>query len=405
MSTATEDRFALVDFEDFHRRELPRRLAAGNGALAAPALVDVAPLGLRVTGHDHAFTYVPVVGGVEVVEGDEVARSVVEIDEEAFVGLVHDLETVPGLLYRNRVTKVRGNPMRFVAWEAALRAMFHGRPVFDPEAPVIDAAGAAIDPARTFTLADDADEMARFLHAAGYIVIKDVFSADEVEAMRAAADRLEAAAVEGDRASWWGRNASGEPVLTRVLTGGTEPVLKSLYADDRLLRIAALSAYELTPRAVSGPQGVTVLWKRPDMTEGLADIPWHRDCGMGGHAQNCPLLIATVCLTDGSAAAGELRALPGSWTSSVNFMDPSQPDAPTGVGLATTAGDVSFHYSDVMHASLPPTGDGPHRISALIAFVPPDAGNHHREERTYNDPLLKRDDGQVEHLSKLVDRL
>jgi hypothetical protein len=61
-----------------------------------------------------------------------------------------------------------------------------------------------------------------------------------------------------------------------------------------------------------------------------------------------------------------------------------------------------LHYSDVMHASLPPTSaEGPHRVSALVAFVPPDAG-HHRGARHYNDVLLGRPGGQVEHL---VDRL
>lgn len=49
---------------------------------------------------------------------------------------------------------------------------------------------------------------------------------------------------------------------------------------------------------------MTVLWKRPDVSEGLSDLPWHRDCGMGGHALNCPTAIMTICLTDGSPEAG-----------------------------------------------------------------------------------------------------
>jgi hypothetical protein len=51
-----------------------------------------------------------------------------------------------------------------------------------------------------------------------------------------------------------------------------------------------------------------------------------------------------------------------------------------------------------MHASMPPTSDeGPHRVSILLGFARPDAGNH-RGERHYNDVLLGREDGQVEHL-------
>ena len=148
----------------------------------------------------------------------------------------------------------------------------------------------------------------------------------------------------------------------------------------------------------SDNDGVTVLWKRPDVKEGLADLPWHRDCGMGGHALNCPGLVMTICLTDGSEAAGELRALPGSHHMTHPTIDGTEENAPRGVSFAATAGDVSFHFSDVLHASMPPTSaEGPHRISVLLGFSPEGAG-HHRGERHYNDVLLSRDDGLVPHL-------
>lgn len=139
------------------------------------------------------------------------------------------------------------------------------------------------------------------------------------------------------------------------------------------------------------------------MVEGLADLPWHRDCGMGGHARNCPTVIVTVCLTSGTAEAGELRALPGAHRGGFPFVDGRDVSAPTGVPLNVSAGDVSLHYSDLMHASLAPTSPaGPHRISVLLAFVPPDAG-HHRGERHYNDVLLGDTEGQVSHLADRLD--
>jgi ectoine hydroxylase-related dioxygenase (phytanoyl-CoA dioxygenase family) len=398
---------SVVDFTAFHRTDLPARLASGNGALAAEDVAEVGALGIRLAGTGAAFTYVPVAGGIDVVEGDEPARSVVELDEVSFSGLVHDLETAPGLLYRDRVRKVRGNPMRFVRWEAALRAMFHGRPIFDASEPVRSRrSGHVLDPAATFTPESPVDEMADFLASMGYLHVRSVFTPEETAAMRAAAERLQSSATEGDKKSWWGRNAEGEAVLTRVIDAGREPVFRDLYRDERMLRVAGASEYELVPRGGGGDEGSTVLWKLPGVTEGLADLPWHRDCGMGGHATMCPLLIASVCLTDGSPAAGELRVLPGSWKASVNFVDAGDPAAPAGVGIAVREGDVSFHYSDVMHASLAPTSaDGPFRVSALVAFVPPTARVHHGDEATYNDPLLKNEDGQVEHLTKVVDRL
>ena len=90
----------------------------------------------------------------------------------------------------------------------------------------------------------------------------------------------------------------------------------------------------MSARATTGRDGVTVLWKRPDVKEGLADLPWHRDCGMGGHALNCPTLIMTICLTDGSAAAGELRALPGSQHMTHPTIDGTEEGAPRGVSFA-----------------------------------------------------------------------
>ena len=120
---------------------------------------------------------------------------------------------------------------------------------------------------------------------------------------------------------------------------------------------------------------------------------------MGGHALNCPTTVMTICLTDGSPAAGALKVLPGSHRGSFPFVDGRDVRAPEGVTMSVAAGDLSLHFSDVMHASMPPTSDvGPHRIDALLAFVPADAG-HHRGERHYNDVLLGRDDGQVEHLA------
>ena len=80
---------------------------------------------------------------------------------------------------------LRGNAMRFVSWEPGLRAMFHGRPIFkEGRADLRDRRGAPLDPRRTFTPADDDAEMAHFLRTAGYLLMKGVFSAGEVDAFR-----------------------------------------------------------------------------------------------------------------------------------------------------------------------------------------------------------------------------
>jgi len=393
----------VTDFQRFHREVLPK-LIERHGALA---LADVQPVGaLGIATPSGAFTYLPGPDTIEVVEGSDAARTVVSMDDESFGGLVADLETAPGLLYGGRVEVVRGNPLRFVRWEPALRALFHGRPIYDAETiSLLDRSGAPLDPGASFTMADlgrRPADVRHFFETAGYLHVRQVFTDAEVASFLEDAGILQAGAREGDQNSWWGRTATGTSVLTRVLNAADRPRLRALYDDDRLAAIAAVPAVPLVAKDTTGRDAVTVLWKLPDVREGLADLPWHRDCGMGGHALNCPSVVLTICLNDGSAAAGELRALPGSHLTSSPFIDGTAAEAPRGVSLAASRGDVTIHYTDVMHASMAPTSaSGPHRISVLLSFTQPTAA-HHRGGRHYNDVLLGAEDGQVAHL---VDRV
>ena len=102
-----------------------------------------------------------------------------------------------------------------------------------------------------------------------------------------------------------------------------------------------------------------MIYKNPDMTEGLSDIPWHRDCGMGGHSVMCPTLIASVFLTPANAETGELKMLPGSWKGTCGYMDPSLGKAPEGVGFSAEPGAVPVPYGHGMHAAPPPARTDP----------------------------------------------
>ena len=395
---------AEIDFHEFHTTTLPERLAAGNAALAGPDATAIGPLAIATP--DGVYTYRGTGDGVENVAGDEAAKTVVAIDRESWRGLVTDLETPPSLFYSGRLEVVRGNPLRFVRWEPALRAMFHGRPIYDAgQIDLRDRAGHALELARSFSLDEmraDVADACHFLATAGYLWVRDAFSESEVAEMLAEAGALRADAREGDQESWWGKNDRGEPVLCRVLTGARRPHLRKLHGDERVNLVASLPEIELRNEAGNGRDGITVLWKTPNVTEGLADLPWHRDCGMGGHAAKCPSFVMTICLTEGSPESGELKFLPGSQHSSHPFIDGREASAPSGVSIPVTAGDMTIHVGDVMHVSMPPTRvDGPHRISVLMGFAPPEA-RHHRGERHYNDVLLGADNGQVPHLTDLV---
>ena len=56
-----------------------------------------------------------------------------------------------------------------------------------------------------------------------------------------------------------------------------------------------------------------------------------------------------------------------------------------------------------MHAAPPPAGRDleQYRVSAVTGYARPGA-RHHRGAKNYNEVLHRREDGQIEHLSRVV---
>ena len=396
--------FEDLDFHGFHRVDLLRRIAAGNGPLAAPAVARQGSLAFRLPAGD-AYTYSARNGEIVVTPGDEAADTVIGIEPDAWEGLVHDYESAPGLLYGGRVECLRGDAMRFVRWEPALRALYGGRPIYDPDTLSLkDRRGAPLDAERAFSADAEPEDMAHFLRVAGYLLVRGVFSGAEIEGFLAEAKELRGEAVKGDKLSWWGKNAGGDEVLCRVTRAADKPRLASLTDEPRIRRLVDLADTPLVHSKGEG-NGVAVIYKNPDMTEGLSDIPWHRDCGMGGHSVMCPMLICSVYLTPATPETGELRFLPGSWQASCGYMNPASERAPEGARFAAEPGDLSLHYGDVMHAAPAPTRPdlAGYRISAITGFTGAGARNH-RGAGSYNDVLHQREDGQVENLEDVARR-
>ena len=78
------------------------------------------------------------------------------------------------------------------------------------------------------------------------------------------------------------------------------------------------------------------------------------------------------------------------------------PRAPRGISFAAATGDVSLHYGDTMHAAPPPARRdlSCYRLSAVTAYAQQGARPH--RGRYYNEVLHRREDGQIEHLSKVT---
>ena len=399
-----EPAFPAIDFECYHREELPRLLAEGRAAIAANALRGLEPLAFR-RKEGGAYTYVRRGETIDVVPGDADAATVIELDHASWQGLVHELEAPAGLLYAGRLSCVRGNAMQLMAWESGLRALYTGRPVYDPQRlDLRDRAGASLAIEQGFTLDDDSADLTHFLHTAGYLFVRSVFAGDEVDAMLAEAALLADEARKGDRLSWWGKNAAGSEVLCRVTRAATQPRLGALPGDARVRALAALAGPGLVHKKGEG-DGVTVIYKRPQMVEGLGDLPWHRDCGMGGHAVLCPTLVLSLYLVEATPETGELVMLPGSHRASCNTIHADKRGAPDGAHFRARAGDVSLHYSDTMHAAPPPQAldRTAYRTSVILGFAKAEA-RHHSGGKSYNDVLHGREDGQIDHLEKVASR-
>jgi hypothetical protein len=377
-------------FDRYHEKILPELLTSPAGAAVARSADGLPPIAIRLTD-GRAWSYVPGANGVEIVSGDDAASTVVELDEALWQGLRDSMETPAGLVLFQKAKMASGDASDFMSWEPVLRALYEELPLYDPSAPLIGSDGREIDPTTSFHPDDDPDRMADFLRTAGYILVRKVVPADEIAGLIDAAEAIRAAAREGEATSWWGTHRDGRSILTRVLNGGTDPRVRALLADPRLLRIVALSDFELV---ATDTDVIHILFKQSGMVfDGKADNPWHRDCGLGMHKSMCPLMNGSLFVRPANRETGELRFLPGSWkTAGCSIVDD---DYTLGVGIEARPGDFALHYGDGIHAGPPPTADeGPFRASIVFEYGPP--GRRPEEGQEYYDMQMHEiDAGQL----------
>ena len=345
-----------------------------------------------------AYTYRCTGDDVEVVAGDG-AGTVIELDEDAFGDLVTEAWSVFGLLYADRVRVRAGEFGTLAAWEAPLQALWWGRPIYGYDAV---AALAGTDLHRSFTLEDDDAELAGFLSTAGFLVLRDVLSADEVDALNALVARERSGAAPGDGRSWWATRSDGAEVCCRLTyMAERSPVVAALTTDDRFTRIAAIADPALVP-CTDRLDGVSVVIKHPAVVAGLSDLPWHRDCGVGGHRVLCPGLNVGVQLDRADAANGQLHFLAGSHHHAAQQgPPPGMAEAPT-VAVEAEPGDVTVHFGHTLHAAPPPSSPTAGRKAMYIGYHLPAAFDVVGGGQSYNDVLVSRDGGRVRSVDEVV---
>ncbi len=408
------DRFGHIDFDRFHQEDLPERLAEHPRVLTAADSRSVRPIAFRL-GDGRSYTYVPdgpqgsgdeFAHGISVTPGDAQAHTVVELAYEDWCSFAWDLRTCFALFYADRLSFSRGGFGSLVRWEPALRVAFDGQPIYDLDDPprVTDAFGEPLDLSRRFSLDDlehDGGAVTDFLARTGFVHLSGVVDRHEVDMISADVEGAVARARPDDRRSWW-TTVDGRDTCNRVnYLNEYSPFIAGLGSDARFRRIGALGGPDLCD-AQDRLDGNSVVIKVPGATSGLADLPWHRDCGMGGHPVKCPMLNIGIQLDAATAATGQLLMIAGSHLGISRLPGPYQLDALPVVALTTEPGDVTVHFGHTLHAAPPPADrDAVGRRALYLSYVPPLTFEMIGPGQGYNDVLFTRSAGHIRHVDDL----
>jgi hypothetical protein len=396
------DRFGPIDFDWFHREELPRLLATRGSVFSDSDAGVVRPVAFRLDD-GRAYTYVPA-GDSFVVEPDDAhADTVAELPEEQWCSFALELRSSFALLYDEQLTITRGSFGQLARWETPLRVAFDGQERYDIDdpPPVLDGAGGPLDCTRSFALDDPDADIADFLFRAGFVHLRGVMDGDEIEELRGAVAEAIADARPDDRRSWW-TTVDDNEVCSRVnyLNDGS-PLIAGLGSDKRFLRIAALAGLDLRD-AQDRLDGNGVVIKVPGASGGLADLPWHRDCGMGGHPVKCPMLNVGIQLDAATPGSGQLLMIPGSHRGTSRLPGPREAAGLPIVPISTEPGDVTVHFGHTLHAAPAPEDlRASGRKALYLSFVPPITFEMVGPGQGYNDVLFTRHDGHVRHVDQL----
>jgi len=360
-----------VDRDEIFDSVLPRALEQ-NAELAARGVLykQLPPLGLRVDGR--SVTLAEHDGRMRLEEGEGASQAVAVLDAKALSELVQDQRTTMGLAMNSMVEMDRGAFDAWIGWEPVFRALLDGRPVHQAGDVVLrDRDGGALDLGRQFRLDDDREEISHFLHEAGFLHIAGVFEEDEMAAVAAELDAALEHAEPDDGASWWAGDSQGVQQPVRILWFHEKSeALRELLYDDRLQWIADLPG-DGHDGSKMGAEGLV---KPLDIQTGLSDLPWHKDCGQGGHSYSCSGLTVGISVTGANRRCGALGVVPGSHRANVQTAgrDESLDLAP--IKLETRTGDLTVHCSDTLHRAHRPL-DQPRKVVYTGFGLPPLSGD------------------------------
>ncbi|HEY3723022.1 MAG TPA: phytanoyl-CoA dioxygenase family protein [Acidimicrobiia bacterium] len=369
---------AVVDPAVFWADDWAEALEAHGARAAADAEhLGLAPLTIRVDGD--ARTLTPRDGRIDAVAGAEAALAV-GLDRAAFTDLVLERRTALGLAVAGRVEGDGVANQMFCAWDPVLRSVLDGRAVYRPgdvALHALDGTDLALD--QEFRLGEDPQAAAHFLAETGFMLLREVFTGAEMAAIDDDLSRAVEAARPDDGTSWWAATSEGVQYPCRILDFAQQSGhLRRRFGDDRYLAIGQILDDGHAPGDPFGEHFSEVtaegLVKRVGSVEGLACLPWHKDCERGGHSMFCCGITIGICLTPVDEAHGGLDVVAGSHRSNIaRTQFDAGLDLPT-VELRAARGDVTVHLSCTLHRST-----HPRRTERRVAYsgfaLPPRPGD------------------------------
>jgi hypothetical protein len=248
-----------------------------------------------------------------------------------------------------------------------LRALLDGRKVHEAgDVTFVDLDGGELDLDRTFTIDDDRDEMRNFVEQAGFMHLRNVFDESEMADLGTDIDEWLGRATAGDPEYWWATNDKDEELPVRVLFFyDKSETLRRLVDDERYRWIGELTGdghvHRRTGEGLVKPLGIM---------RGLSDLPWHKDCGQGGHSFSCSGLTCGISVTGADRVSGALGVIPGSHRANTMATGRDRHlDLPSRK-LETQTGDVTIHCSDTLHRAYPPV-EQPRKVVYSGFALPP----------------------------------
>ncbi len=351
--------------------------------VAAEAVAAVGPLGFHVA--ERTFTYRLGSHGVEIADGLDEAEAVVSLSAPAWEHFASQTRTFINLFLAGELTFERGHFEQLAHWDPVLKLLHAGIPIYDPARADLS----RVDLRRIFTLDSSDSELRGFLDVTGFLHVAGVFSRAEMSALDEEVDRLAAMARPRDDQSWWVTGETGGDILCRLVYAGLRSsFVAQLEQDPRVRRFGTLIDGALRP-APDRMEGSAILLKVPGSTSGLSNIPWHQDCGMGGHAVFCPALAVGIQITGSSARTGNLLLVPGSNGQTLPWGWEKRPEEVPVVAVDTEPGDLTVHVQDLTHASPEPSGEGGRR-TMYVTHYPPTLWDHIGPGEAFNDLVRNR---------------